>query len=141
MPTPDEIRQYRKWRGRLVNAVWDAEHAGGNPATRVSVLLPKIGAQDLPTHAIARLVNDLVRDGLLEEFSLPNADELYAPEVKLTSAGRLEVESWIADDAPTDHLALTPSQTFSTPFPGPVAGASVIAGGFPPIGRHLIIHR
>jgi len=129
MPTPDEIREYRQWRGRMINAVWDAEAAdtSGWPAVDIHEILKTIGAQDLPQHTVARLVNDLVSDGLLEPFA-ETAEATYPLQVKLTSYGRLEVEQWISDDQPTEHLALPPSQVFNTHIHGNVSGSAVIVG-------------
>lgn len=129
VPTPDEIREYRQWRGRMINAIWDAEAAdtSGWPAIDIRGTVQTIGAQDLPQHAVARLVNDLVGDGLLEPFG-QTAEATYPLQVKLTSFGRLEVERWISDDQPTEHLALPPSQVFNTHFHGDVSGSAVVVG-------------
>jgi hypothetical protein len=127
MPTPDEIRTYRQWRGRFISAVWDAEAAGASPAVTVADVLDSIGAGDLPLRTVSRLVNDLVGDGLLEPVVLTQEAD-YPLWVKLTSCGRLEVERWISDDVPTEHLALPPNQVFNTNVYGNVSGSAVIVG-------------
>jgi hypothetical protein len=129
MPTKDEIHEYRQWRGKFINAVWDAEAVNDPewPAVDVRAILRNIGANDLPAPAVARLVNDLVGDGLLEAMMETN-EEPYPVWVKLTSWGRLEVERWISEDEPTEHLALAPSQIFTTHFHGNVDGSNVVIG-------------
>lgn len=127
MPTPDDIRVYRQWRGRFISALWDAEAKNVTewPAIDVPEIKKTIGADQLPEHTIARLVNDLVADGLIEPFAQP-AEAVYPRQVSLSSYGRLEVERWIADDTATEHLALPPSQVFNTHLHGPVTGSTFV---------------
>jgi len=78
MPTPDEIREYREWRARIINGIWDAEAADTTPLPGVHTqdVLAAIGAADLAHHFIARLVNNLVADELVEDV-MPIAEGDY----------------------------------------------------------------
>jgi hypothetical protein len=127
VPTPQEIREYRQWRGRFISALWDAQAASYDPAFRVPDLLREIGADVLPEHGQARLVNELAGDGLIEAFA-PTLGFAFPQDVRLTSYGRLEVERWISDDEPTEHLALPPSQVFNTYVHGDVTGSAIVVG-------------
>lgn len=58
--------------------------------------------------------------------------DLYAPEVRLTSAGRYEVERWIMTDQPTEHLPLKASFVIndnSVNISGGTLQGSAIVGG------------
>jgi hypothetical protein len=128
MPTPEEIRAYQERRGRFINALWDAEdETDAASGIEISRVLARAGDSDLPDHKIARLLNDLVGDQMLEP-RLTAAQASYPLSVRLTSYGRLEAERWITEDVPTEHLAIPPSQIFNTHFHGTVAGSSIVVG-------------
>jgi hypothetical protein len=130
MPTPDEINAYRALRGRFLNGLWDMEKEGlDNPGIGVSVdaLIERIGDAELADQYRRRLVNNLIDDGLVVSRPL-SMGRAYPREVMLTSFGRPEVERWIEDDAPTDLIAIPPSQVFTTHFHGNVTGSPVVVG-------------
>jgi len=111
VPTPEQVNEWRALRGRFLNALWDAEHAGEDwPA--VAGIFDRIGESSRPAHEKGRLVEDLVQDGLISgEMSLGGT---YPPNSQLTSDGRYEVERWIAEpDRPTEHLPLPANTVFN----------------------------
>jgi hypothetical protein len=110
MPTPDELREWRALRGRFLNALWDAEHAGTD-YPNVSDLLQAAGSPDLPAHQIDRLIETLDEDGLIEGITMAEGS---AQQVHLTSYGREELERWLAEpERPTEHLPLPANQVFN----------------------------
>jgi hypothetical protein len=127
MPTPDDLRSYQQWLGRFINALWDAENVTELWAIDVREIRRTIAADEMPEPAFARLVNDLVGDGLVDAVQ-EIAEMSYPISVKLTSAGRSEVQRWITKDEPTEHFQLAPSQIFTTNFYGSVTGSPVLVG-------------
>ena len=128
MPTPDEIREYQTWRGRFISAVWDAEAvAEHHPMIFVPQIFETIGANQLTEATKRRIVSDLEDDHLLEGMA-QSLGESYAMEVRLTSYGRMEVERWITEGAPTANFTLPPSQVFNNHFHAQVAGATFVQG-------------
>lgn len=130
MPTPDRIREYQQSRGKFISALWDAEDRREHLSTwgiQTAEVLRSAGLDELPENQIKRLVDDLVGDGVMEGQTGTFGDN-YAPEVRLTSYGRLEVEHWISQDEPTPHLQLPPSQVFNTTIHGNVMGSTFVAG-------------
>jgi hypothetical protein len=110
MPTPEEVREWRALRGRFLNALWDAEHAGVDYAN-VSDLLRTAGAPDLPPHRVERLITNLSDDGLIDGITYAEGP---AQQIRLTGQGRYEVEQWLAQpDRPTQHLQLPANQVFN----------------------------
>lgn len=110
MPTSDEVREWRALRGRFLNALWDAKHAGVDFAN-VSDLLRTAGAPDLPPHRVERLIDNLSDDGLIEGLTYAEGS---AQQIRLTSHGRYEVEQWLAQpDRPTERLQLPANQVFN----------------------------
>jgi hypothetical protein len=108
--TQVQIQEWRALRGRFLNALWDAHHAG-NDVAAVDDLLEQIDASDLPEHQIDRLVFDLRNDGLIADFGMVVTQD---QSVRLTSEGRYEVEQWLAKpDEPTDAIPVPASQVFS----------------------------
>jgi hypothetical protein len=109
MATTEQVKEWRALRGRLLNALWDAENAGRR-LVPVSELIDSIGARDLPDHQIDRLVRDLNNDGLISELGFGSVE---SSEIRLTTEGRYEVERWLAEpDKPTDKLPVPANQVF-----------------------------
>lgn len=92
-------------------------------------VLREIGADQLDEHTITRLVKDLEDDYLIEGVG-QSWGEVYPEEIRLTPAGRMEVETWLAEDAPTLHLPIVPSQVVNntTHVYGNVTGAAFVTG-------------
>lgn len=132
MPTAEEIREYQEWRAKVVNGIWDAQAAdtANSPlGVHTYYVLPTIGADKLPLHFVARIINDLVEERLIH--GAPMVDqESHPTTVRLTSLGRREVQRWISNDEPTDYFQIQPSQVFNTTthFHGPVTGSAFVAG-------------
>lgn len=123
MPTPEEVTRWRALRGRFLNELWDAEHAGDRWPS-VASLLERLGESSRPEHEVSRLVEGLVDDGLISgSMSLA---ETYPPQTQLTSKGRYEVEQWLAaPNQPTEHLPLPASTVFNIgTVQGPIVHSS-----------------
>jgi hypothetical protein len=110
MPTQAQVQEWRALRGRFLNALWDADHED-NDVALVGDLIAKIGASNLPTNQVDRLVYDLRNDGLIHDIGMGAIEE---QSVRLTSEGRSEVEQWLSEpDAPTAHLPVPANQVFN----------------------------
>lgn len=132
MPTPEEIREYREWRAKIINGIWDAEAndiTNWAPGVHMRDILPAIGADRLPTHFVSRIVNGLVDDHLVEGAMMVD-EETYPTTVKLTSYGRSEVENWIDGGRPTQSIPVEPSVVINntTNFHAPVTGSAFVIG-------------
>lgn len=132
MPTPNEVRARRELRARFINAVYDArerQSAGVEAIVMVHDVLRDIDADQLDQHTITRLVKDLEDDFLIEGFG-QSWGEAYPEEIRLTPAGRMEVETWLAEDAPTPHLPIVPSQVINntTNVYGNATGSAFVTG-------------
>jgi hypothetical protein len=110
MPTQVQVQEWRALRARFLNAVWDVHHEG-NDVALVGDLITKIGASNLTTHQVDRLVYDLRNDGLIHDIGMGAIEE---QSVRLTSEGRFEVEQWLSEpDEPTAHLPLPANQVYN----------------------------
>jgi hypothetical protein len=132
MPTPEEIREYREWRAKIINGIWDAEAndvINWGPGVQMRDILPAIGAERLPTHFVSRIVNGLVDDHLVEGAMMVD-EETYPTTVKLTSYGRSEVENWIDGGQPTQAIPVEPNVVINntTNFHAPVTSSAFVIG-------------
>lgn len=125
MPSSEQIRAFQQLRGAFLGALWDAEAAGDNPsgACGVDDLMAGLDGPDLSPWQVKRLVYSLTQDHLLETF-VGSIGDLYPQEVKLTSSGRFEVESWYETQQPTKHLPYPPAVVNN--FHGPVSGSAFV---------------
>jgi hypothetical protein len=122
--TAEQILEWRALRARFLNALWDEENAGKRPVP-VSDLLYASRACDLPHHQIDRLVHDLKSDGLISGLGFDNVE--YC-EIRLTTAGRNEVEQWLAEpDRATDKLPVPKNQVFNINNAN-IIGSTIVSG-------------
>lgn len=125
MPSAEQIEAFQQLRGVFLGALWDAEAAGDNPSGACSVddILAELNGPEVPPQRVKRLVDSLTQDQLVETF-VGSIGDLYPQEVKLTSSGRFEVESWYETQKPTKHLPYPPAVVNN--FHGPVSGSAFV---------------
>lgn len=126
MPSADRIKQFQALRARFLSALWDAEDAG-RAESNVRDVLVDINESTLSRDQEHRLIGSLVDDGLIEDSM-----EVFVAspvEVRLTAAGRAEVEHWITEpDDATTHLPIPHQVVFHNTFNGTVQGSAIVQG-------------
>lgn len=131
MPTSDEMAAYERRRAKLMSAIWDAEQQEEiGFGIKVDQMLQQIDEADLPVASIRRLVEDLIGDGMLQEFN-PFAEQPYPNSVKLTSYGREQVRQWVAQkEQGTEAFPLSYQQVYNynTTVHGNVSGSNFVSG-------------
>lgn len=131
MPTPDDVAAYERRRAKLMSAIWDAEEQEEiGFGIKVDEMLQQIGEADLAVASIRRLVEDLIGDGMLEEFNRFE-EQAYPNSVKLTSYGREQVRQWVAQtEQGTAAFPLSYQQVYNynTTVHGNVSGANFVSG-------------
>ena len=110
MATADQVKEWQALRGRVLNALWDAENRHGIIPVRVSALLDAIGNPALTPEQTERLFRQLSQDGLISDLGFGSVE---ASAIRLTTEGRYEVERWLSEpDNGTEHLELPANQAF-----------------------------